>query len=346
MKALVLTDYLQFEIRDVPTPPIADDEVLIKVRAVGICGSDVHGMTGATGRRIPPIIMGHEASGVVAETGRSVKRLRGGERVTFDSTVNCGECDACRRGRVNLCDNRRVLGVSCDEYRRDGAMTEYIAVPERIVYPMPDGMTFEQAAMVEAVSIAFHGVSRAGVSIGDTVVVVGTGMIGLLLIQTARLSGAGRIIAVDIDDRKLEFSRQFGVDETINSAKLDAASRVFDLTDGRGAHVALEAVGIEASVNAAIASVRKGGRVVLIGNLAPQIQFPLQSVVTREIDLRGSCASSGEIPACLEMIASGRIDVDGLISRVAPLEEGGKWFHALHEAREPLFKVILAPALS
>ena len=156
MKALVLEEYNQLVFKEVPEPSIGPDDVLVQVKACGICGSDVHGMDGSTGRRIPPVIMGHEAAGIVSQTGAHVTDYQPGDRVTFDSTVYCGACSYCRLGKINLCENRRVLGVSCDEYRQNGAFADYVAVPRHILYRLPDGITFEQAAMVEACSIAFH----------------------------------------------------------------------------------------------------------------------------------------------------------------------------------------------
>ena len=148
MKALVLTEYKKFEVQDVPSPTFGAEEVLIEVKACGICGSDVHGMDGSTGRRRPPIIMGHEAAGVIAQVGAAVSGWKVGDRVTFDSTIYCGRCWFCRRGQINLCDNRRVLGVACDDYRRHGAFAEYVTVPQRILYRLPEALSFDHACMV------------------------------------------------------------------------------------------------------------------------------------------------------------------------------------------------------
>ena len=179
MKALVLVEYNRFELQDVPAPEIGPEQVLVEVKACGICGSDVHGMDGSTGRRRPPLIMGHEAAGVVAAIGGDVSGWSEGDRVTFDSTIYCGKCWFCRCGRINLCDNRRVLGVSCEEYRQDGAFAQYVAVPQHILYRLPDEVSFARASMVEPLSVAFHAVHRTCISLSDTAVVVGAGMIGL-----------------------------------------------------------------------------------------------------------------------------------------------------------------------
>ena len=343
MKALVLEKYNQLVYKEVPEPSIGPDDVLIQVKACGICGSDVHGMDGSTGRRIPPVIMGHEAAGIIAEKGSNVTDYKPGDRVTFDSTIYCGVCFHCRRGEINLCDNRRVLGVSCDEYRQHGAFAEFVAVPRHILYRLPDDITFEQAAMVEACSIAFHAVRRIPVCINDTAVVVGTGMIGLLVIQTLRAAGCGKVIAVDIVPEKLELALSLGADEAINATAEDVGAEIGRLTDGRGADIACEAVGTEQALHSALGSLCKGGHLALIGNVSPNVGLALQMVVTREITLYGSCASCGEYPACLDMIARGGIDVDQLISTVAPLSDGGDWFQRLYRQEKGLLKVILTP---
>jgi len=343
MKALVLTHYNHFELQDVPDPRPAPEEVLVEVKACGICGSDVHGMDGSTGRRLPPIIMGHEASGVVAELGDGVTGLEPGQRVTFDSTVYCGRCHYCRRGQVNLCDRRQVLGVSCEEFRRDGAFARYVVVPQRTVVPLPDAVTFEQAACVEPVSIAVHAVGRLPVRLGDTAVVVGSGMIGLLALQALRAAGCARLIAVDVDRRRLELAAKLGAHQTLSPDDADVAAEVVCSTAGRGADLAVEAVGLPDTVKAAIRSVRKGGSVALVGNLSPQVELPLQAVVTRELTLYGSCASQGEYPECLDLIARGLIDVTPLLSAVAPLAEGATWFERLRDGSEGLMKVVLRP---
>ena len=343
MKALVLQEYNHFEYTDVPVPQIGPENVLIQVRACGICGSDIHGMDGSTGRRIPPVIMGHEASGVIAEVGTEVTGWQKGGRVTFDSTIYCGKCHFCRRGAMNLCDDRRVLGVSCDEYRQDGAFAEYVAVPQHILYRLPAELSFEQAAMVEAVSIAFHAVGRTSICLNDTAVVVGTGMIGLLVVQALRAAGCGRIIAVDLDQNRLDLACELGADEGFNPDFVDVLARVRKYTADRGADVAFEVVGIAPTLKLAIQCLRKGGALTLVGNLSPEVGFPLQFVVTRELTLHGSCASRGEYPACLDMIARGAINVDALISAVAPLAEGASWFERLYKGEPGLMKVILTP---
>ncbi|MGA2496843.1 MAG: zinc-binding dehydrogenase, partial [Tepidisphaeraceae bacterium] len=297
----------------------------------------------STGRRIPPIVMGHEASGVVEAVGDAVKRFKAGERITFDSTVYCGQCYFCRRGQVNLCNNRRVLGVSCGDYRQHGCFAEYVAVPEAICYALPDNLSFEYAAMIEPVSIAVHAVSRARPEMGETAVVVGTGMIGLLVVQALRVAGVGRVIAVDLEDRKLKLAAELGADVTINAKDPDVAAKIMALTAGRGADLAVECVGATAPINTAITSLRKGGRIVLVGNISPRADIPLQAVVTRELTVLGSCASCGEYPVCIDVLANRKVRVDAILSATASLHEGPRWFERLYGQEAGLMKVVLRP---
>jgi L-iditol 2-dehydrogenase len=317
--------------------------VLVRVEACGICGSDVHGYDGSTGRRIPPIVMGHEAAGTVEATGEGVTKYSKGDRVTFDSTVYCGECPYCLRGQINLCDNRQVIGVSCGEYRRHGAFAEYVVVPERIMYKLPGNISFNEAAMLEAASVALHGVKVSQIVGGETALVIGAGMIGLLIAQAARAAGCARVFVTDVDATRLKLAKQVGADEALHCSGAELVAEVMRLTGGNGVDIALEAVGRNETVAGAIDCTRKGGTVTLVGNIMPEVTLPLQKVVVKQLRLQGSCTSSGEYPEAIELIANGKIQVKPLITAVAPLEEGPSWFERLH-AREPnLMKIILTP---
>ena len=342
MKALVLTKYRHLEISEVPTPVPGPEEVLVRVAACGICGSDVHGYDGSSGRRIPPIVMGHEAAGTVALLGLAGTVLAEGDRVTFDSTVFCGKCSHCLRGEINLCDHRRVLGVSCEDYRRAGAFAEYVAVPQHIIYPLPETLSFQDAAMLEAVSVALHAVSLSNIAAGQTALVLGAGMIGLLTMQALRVAGCSRVFVSDVDATRLEFATSLGA-EALLATGADLVSQISEFTNGKGVDVAVEAVGVDETIRAAIDCVGKGGTVTLLGNISPEVTLPLQKVVTRQIRLQGSCASAGEYPRAIELVSSGTIQVKPLISAVAPLEDGPQWFERLHSREPNLMKVILIP---
>jgi L-iditol 2-dehydrogenase len=343
MKALVLEEYNKLVYKDVPDPEIQADEVLVAVKACGICGSDIHGMDGSTGRRIPPMIMGHEASGVIEKTGSEVKKWQQGDRVTFDSTIYAHDDWFTLEGMYNLSDNRQVLGVSPGTYKRDGAFAEYISIPQHILYKIPDSVTFEQAAMVEAVAVALHSINISGIKTGDKCVVVGTGMIGIFILKLLKISGASKILAVDIDPRRLDQAERAGADHIFLSDEEGLDEKIKELTSGRGADISFEAVGKSETVNIAIDLLRKGGRSVLVGNVTPIVDFPLQKVVTRELKVLGSCAIRGEYEVVLNLLETGKIKVDDQISAVAPLSDGAKWFNTLYRKEQDLNKVILVP---
>lgn len=343
MKALELIDASTFDFVDKPIPEPGPGDLLVRVKACGICGSDIHGMDGSSGRRIPPIVMGHEASGVVEKCGAGITDWSSGDRVTFDSTIYCGECAYCQSGHVNLCEDREVLGVSTPDFRRQGAFAEYVLVPGRICHRLPDNLSFEEAAFAEPVSVALHAVNRVDVQSSDSAVVIGAGLIGLLVIQALKREGCENIIAVDLADERLELALQLGANAVLRSDREDILSEIEKLTYGEGPDIVMEVVGISPTVQLAINAARKGGRVCLVGNLAPQVEFPLQAVVTRELDVLGSCAINGEYPDALAAIAGGEINVKALTSQIVPLADGAAWFARLHANKEPLLKIILQP---
>ena len=369
MKALVLTAPSEFNYDlNFPEPTADKGEVLVKVQACGICGSDIHGMDGRSGRRQMPIVMGHEAAGEIIGLGEGVSGWNLGDRVTFDSTEYCGECDECQEGFVNLCPNRRVLGVSPGEYRRHGCFAEKIALPTRILYRIPEALSYEKAAFAEPVSIALHAVNLAdGIEVGEAfaptedhcheggcdcepeakggvAVVVGAGLIGLLVIQALKARGWEKVIAVDLDDKRLELALKLGAAEVFNAKQEGLALHIRQICGGDGADASFEVVGAAAPLDLAIRSVRKGGQVVLIGNLQPNTPFPLQEVVTRQLTIKGSCSCAGEYPEAIRRIQDGSIQVEPLLSAVAPLADGADWFKRLYDNKEGLLKVVLQPA--
>ncbi len=341
MKALVMEQYCEFKLKEWEMPCITDSQVLVKVRAVSICGSDVGGSDGKSGRRIPPIIMGHEASGEIVELGAGVKNWQVGQRVTFDSTEYCSECFFCRKGQINLCDNRKVLGVSCDEYRRHGAMAEYVAIEAKTLYALPEHVTYEEAALVEPLSIGVHAVAVSPLCLGDTVLIHGCGTIGLMILQAVKARGGSQIIVSDLDEDRLNVALQMGAHYAINSKDTDVPERVRELIGDRGVDIVFDAVGIEPTIRSGIFSLRKGGCLVAVGNLSKEIQFPIQYCITRQIRIQGSCASSGEYDTCLAMIASKQIDLTPFLSNSMPLEQGELAFQRLYNKEPNLLKVIL-----
>ncbi|MDB4302457.1 galactitol-1-phosphate 5-dehydrogenase [Akkermansiaceae bacterium] len=337
MKVLELIAPSEFVVSEKPKPSPGAGEVLVKVACCGICGSDVHGMDNSSGRRIPPMVMGHEASGVIVDLGEDVSGWNLDDRVSFDSMVFCGSCEFCERGETNLCNERQVMGVSCDEFKRDGAFAEWVIVPARILEKIPEGLSFEEAAFTEPLAVALHAVNLVKVKKGESALVVGAGLIGLLVIQALKRAGCGEIIAVDLDRGRLALAKELGASAAYHSLEDEII-----LPEG-GVDLSMEVVGAGATLDLAIKSLRKGGRVGLVGNVVPEVKFPLQYIVTREISLIGSCAAAGECSEALEAIAAGEIQVKPLTSATVPLEEGADYFARLREGKEGLLKVLFKP---
>lgn len=341
MKALVYDGAWQMPLRQIDPPSPTPDDVIVAVQAVGICGSDVHGFTGSTGRRTPGIVMGHEFSGIVAQTGTGVTSHNVGDRVIVQPLATCGTCDMCRMGRPNVCYNRTLIGM-----HNHGAYAECVRVPKDQLYRLPDSVSWEQGAMVEPLSVAMHAVNLTPLSLMDTVVIVGAGTIGLLALLAVRLKGAGQIIVTDLSAHRLALAKQLGADIVVNIAERDPVAIVNDATGGAGAHAVIEAVGISATVQQALAVTRIGGNITWIGNSAPEVTLNMQQVVTREITIRGTYGFNQEFGLAIDALDHGHIDVAPLIERIAPLEEGSQLIHDLASGTLDVAKVILTPALS
>lgn len=343
MKALVLESYNNLNYKEVETPLPGDREVLVKVMAVGICGSDVHGMDGSTGRRIPPLIMGHEASGVIEKIGSGIKKWNPGDKVTFDSTIYKEDDWYTKNGMYNLSDHRMVLGVSCNEFKRNGAFAEYVVIPEHILYKIPNKVSFTQAAMTEPAAVALHAIKLSKIEAESIVLVVGAGMVGMFVIQLLKIKGIKNIIAIDKEEDRLEKAKNSGADFIFKPDDPNLGKIVNSLTNNRGVDIVFEVVGISETINQSIELLRKGGVLTIIGNLSKTIEIPLQAVVTRQLTIQGSCAINGEYEEVLEYIAEGKLNVNSILSAEAPLKDGAEWFNRLYNKEEGLMKVILKP---
>lgn len=343
MKAIVLESYSNLVYKEVENPIIKDDEVLIKVKAVGICGSDVHGMDGSTGRRIPPIIMGHEASGEIHQVGKNVIKWKVGERVTFDSTIYNEDDWFTKQEMYNLSDNRMVLGVSCNEFHRSGAFAEYVVVPQHILYKIPENVTYSQAAMTEPAAVALHAINISDLNPNATALVIGSGMVGMFVIQLLKIKGVKTIIAIDKESDRLEKAKLSGADYTFKPNDGELQNLINSKTANRGVDIVFEVVGISETINQSIDLLRKGGSLTIIGNLSNTIELPLQKVVTRQLKIQGSCAINGEYEEVLEYISNGKLNVNSILSAEAPLKDGALWFDKLYNKEKGLMKVILKP---
>jgi len=338
MKALVFRGPGEMPLEDRPDPKPGPGEVVVAVRAAGICGSDVHGFIGATGRRRIGVVMGHEAAGDVAEVGPAVTSVREGDRVVLRSILACGHCDRCRHGQPNICLDRAGMGMHFD-----GAYAERILVPEALLLPLPDTLSYDEGAIVEPLAVAMHAVNITPFALMDFVVVVGAGAIGLLTLLAARQRGAGSIIVTDRDPHRLGVARLLGADQAIDVGLADPVEAVAAGTHGRGADAVFEAVGIAATVAQSIAVARPGGQVTWIGNSAPDVELPMQQLVTRELTVRGAYGFVDEFEQAADALASGLIDGRRLIECVAALEEGPELFRQLAAGSLSAVKVILAP---
>ena len=328
MRALVYQAPWKMTLEQVPAPVAGPGEVVVDVKAVGICGSDVHGYTGSTGRRIPPMIMGHELSGVISATGAGVTAAKCGDEVVVTPIFP-----------FNGIGQRKVIGV----FDTPGGYAEQVVVHESMLLPKPAHLSWRQAAMCEPLSVVLHAINRTPIPLMGTVAIVGAGSIGLLTMMAARLAGAGKIIMTDLIAHRLEMAEELGADVTINVKEKDPVKTILDLTGGRGVDVTLEAVGLAETVQQAHKITRNGGHVTWIGNNAKMIDLDMQEVVARELTVRGTYGFSSEFPLALDAIASGRINVEPLMEAVAPLEDGLRWIDELAKGKTEMVKVILEP---
>jgi len=339
MKAAVWYGGEDIRIEEVPKPKIESSEVLVRVKSVGICGSELHAFEGISKRRKPPLVMGHEFSGEVEEVGRDVKDLGIGDRVVVDPIIHCDECEQCLRGRGNICRNLRLLGL-----HKSGAFAEYISVPVRNCFRLSESVSFEEGSMVEPLAVAVHAVNRTPIKLGDRVAIIGAGIIGLTVLLAAKAAGVGMISVVDILDYRLEFAKSFGADLVINSRTEDLEKRIKEMTDGNGADVVLEAVGLEATVRDAMWVLGRGGRLTILGNLEQTMRLDVMDAVVKEFDIKGSyCYNPDDFKGALNLIRDRRVDIKPLITNVLPLDEAKTGFKLLHAKVGKVLKVLLRP---
>jgi L-iditol 2-dehydrogenase len=325
-------------LKEVPMPEPAAHEVVVTVRAAGVCGSDVHGFTGSTGRRKPGIVMGHEFSGTIHAVGVDVAGYAVGERVVVQPLHRCGQCTMCRAGRGNICQNRTLIGMDTH-----GAYAEAVRVPQDQLYRLPDDLSFADGAWTEPLSVALHAVAITPLEPLDTVVVVGAGPIGLLTLQAAKIKGAGTVIVTDRSPHRLELAQQLGADIVVNVAEQDPVSVAQQAADGLGAHVTFEAVGITPTVQQALEVTRIGGNITWIGNSQRDVTLNMQQVVTRELTIRGTYGFDQEFSQAIELLRTKRVNVAPMTEQLAPLDAGPQVFHDLAKGTLDAVKVVLQP---
>lgn len=337
MKAIEIISTRKVELVTLPMPEIKPDEVLVKICYVGFCGSDLNTYLGRNQLAKSPVIPGHEIGGVVEKIGEKVPVgvLREGMSVTVNPYTSCGKCSSCKRRRPNACRDNETLGV-----QRDGAMTEYIAVPWQKVIPA-EGLSPKECALIEPMSVGFHAVSRGEVTDIDTVMVIGCGMIGLGAIVRASMRGA-TVIAVDLDDDKLKLAKELGATFVINSTKENVHERLVDITGGEGADVVVEAVGSPATYVMAVDEVAFTGRIVCIGYSKSDVTFHTGLFVKKELDIRGSRnALPEDFEAVIKYMRNANTGVERLISSIVSPEEAGDALQNWSENPGKVFRILV-----
>ena len=343
MKAAVLHGPGHIRIQQVSIPEIGPDDVLIAVKTVGVCGSDVHYyVTGRIGRYVvrEPLILGHECAGEVVRIGQNVRHVVIGDHVAVEPGVPCRRCRSCKSGRYNLCPDVRFLATP----PINGAFAEYVASPCDFVYKLPESMTFAEGALIEPLAVGLHAAKRGQVIPGDTVVILGAGTIGLMALQAVKAYGATRIIAVDLEDTRLELAGKLGASATINAERKDVTQEITDLCGCDGVDVVVEAAGATKTIQLTTSLVRRGGRIVWIG-LPGQSEIPLNvaEVIDKEADIRGVFRYANVYSQAIRLMAKGIIDVTALLTHNFALDQVEEALNIAHTRSDGAIKVTVTP---
>jgi L-iditol 2-dehydrogenase len=341
MKAAVLYKANDLRLEDINNPKIRSDQVLVRVRSVGICGSDIHYYEkGRIGSFVvkEPLILGHECAGEISKVGDDVKNFKIGDRVAIEPGFACGKCLYCRKGMYNLCDNMRFYATP----PVNGAFCEYVAADAGFVYKIPDSMTFEEGSLIEPLSVGIHAARLGKVSIGKTVAILGAGPVGLCILQAVIVGGASQVIMTDIRDHLLRCAKQLGAAEAINVKSIEPMKKILELTDGRGVDIAVEAVGSVATIRQALSIASRGGTIVLVGLLLED-ECPIKTsdVLSKELTIRGLFRYVNTYPTAIKLVSSGRINLKSLITHTLKLEEIHKGFKIASEKSDNAIKVVI-----
>ena len=341
MKAALWSDYGKIEIREVPMPVIGDDEVLLRVRAAGVCITDLHVYTGQFIYGKPPHILGHEICAEIVDMGSRVTGFSAGQRVVVETSIGCGHCSFCKSGQRHLCGQMTEIGFTPN----NGGYAQYVKAPAANLFPVPDGVSDAEAAILESVVCPAGALMRWGVRFGETVVVYGVGPAGLAFIQTARALGAGRIIAVARNRQRLERSLAFGADAIISSAEENVAQRIKDLTGGEGPGLICEATGAPEIIEEVFDIARRGGRIIFYGlpSDAAQIRFPVTTMIMKQLEVYGAVGNPLVWEPLLDLVAAGRINLKDMVTHTFPLDKIGDAFQLLTDKDQDPIKAVVYP---
>ncbi|MGD0549596.1 MAG: alcohol dehydrogenase catalytic domain-containing protein [Candidatus Bathyarchaeia archaeon] len=338
MKAAVWYGGKDIRIEEIEKPRAGPSEVLIRVKAVGICGSEMHAYEGLSKRRVPPLVMGHEFAGIVEELGEGQTDIGVGDRVVVSPAVHCGACEECLSGRTNVCRARRHVGIDFP-----GAFAEYVTMPSHVCYRIPESAGFEEAALAEPLSVGTHATGIAKVTDEDTVLVLGCGIIGLSCLIAAREKARTTLVS-DVLDSRLNFARLFGADATIDASTMDAVAQVQRMTSGRGVDVALEAVGLEQTARQAVSSVKEAGRVVLVGLFEEMARLNILQIALKEIQITGSYGRKDkDFRNALRLLETRGPTIRRLITHTFPLDRVSEAFETISSQKQSAIKVLLLP---
>ena len=340
MRAFILHGKEDLRRGDLPRPEAQPGQVLVKVRCVGICGSDVHYFShGRVGNFVPkrPFALGHEFAGEVAETGEGVSGFARGDRLVIDPSQPCGQCPHCTSGRYNLCENMRYFGSASCEPHLDGGFAEFVAVPARNCHRMPDAMSWGEAAMLEPLSVALHATRRAGNLAGASVFVAGGGAIGQLIALAARAFGAGQVTLGDLAEFPRRFAIEQGADNALDPSDVASEQQAIEISRG-GFDVVFEAAGSAHALIHALRIVRRGGTIVQVGTLPPEVPIPANLIMSKELTVTGSFRFAHVFAMALQFAGSGRIKVAPLISRTYPFDQTPQAM-AMAVAKEGVIKI-------
>jgi len=346
MRAAVTRDWNDIRIEEVPVPVLEQGEVLVRVGACGICGTDLKIVAGVYEGSWPPalpFIQGHEWAGTVAALGEGVTGLQVGDRVAAENHKGCGTCANCRRGRYNLCEVARSKGRAYKLYGHSaqGAFADYAARPAGLLHKLPDAVSFEEGTIVNQGALGLHAIRRCRIEPGDTVAVIGPGLVGLITVQLAKAVGATRLIVAGRGPR-LELAKELGADEVVDISKTDTVEGIRALTNGIGADCAFECAGAPEAVVASVNCVKRGGRVALVGLTGnKEVAFNTDRMTLDEVDVFGVRSSPNAYPELINLIAAAKVNVKKLVSRVYPLEQINEAFDAFRKREGGAIRMVI-----
>lgn len=340
-RAAYMTGLNKMEIREIGMPVPKDKEVVVKVEYVGICGSDVHYLEhGKIGDFIVngDFILGHECAGTVTEIGASVENIKVGDRVALEPGITCGQCEFCKAGKYNLCPDVEFLATP--PYH--GSLMNYIAFPENMAFKLPDNVSTKEGALVEPLAVGLHAAAQGGVKLGDKVVILGAGCIGLVTLLACKAYGATDVIVVDVIEKRLEVAKKLGASHVINAKNEKTIEKIMELTGGKGADKVIETAGSEITIKQTPYAAKRGGTIVLVG-LAPKdiIEFDFMQVMTKEIEIKSVFRYRNIYPSAIGAIADGKIDVKGIVTHEFDFEDSKKAFDFVIENKNDVVKAVI-----